>query len=487
MTDSLAHTIQDTMFLAQREARVDDTLVAEIGPQITVFLSRIIKVSRMFAVEHAQTLLACREFAEWLDSSMREHSEDSLQIQMTESNYFVNGQLVRMDARTYALTLDVRTTLLGLSVNQLTFQRGIVPEELLEFVKLLRDAAQGSGVTLHDFRQPHMAASNVAEQELDVPLVDDERREVIEIYASLLVKTSVYFHRMRRGAQPSSKFIKRLVQRMADHIRLHGDIFVGLINLRMISGQDFVHAVNTSIYAMMLADAIKLDRMDVVRCGLTAITQDVDRLDLKNLPADEVIQTADEVFQTGDETHFRTNLSAVMTMSRIGAGDVLSALRLVTTYERGFPFNRPLPAAWYREELRPHLLSRIVEIARHYDIVTQGLEGEAKTPDRALQLMMMQMGSHYDPNLMKIFVNVVGIYPVGCVVELSTMQRAVVMRSPEIVTENKLSNAVRPIIRLLDGSERIIDLALEQNQGVRIVRIVEESGLPDRPGAFFLF
>jgi len=61
------------------------------------------------------------------------------------------------------------------------------------------------------------------------------------------------------------------------------------------------------------------------------------------------------------------------------------------------------------------------------------------------------------------------------------------MRSPEVVTENRISNAVRPIIRMLDGTERIIDLALEQNQGLRIVRIVEEKELSERPGAFFLF
>lgn len=473
-------TIQNTLFLQEREKKVDDVLTNEIGPQVCVFLSRIIKVSQLFAVEHAQTLLACREFAEWLDAAMREHSEEFLQLQMTEANYFVNGQLVRLDSRTYALTLEVRATLLGMSVNQITFHRGIGSDEMLEVVRALKEAKEGGGLSLQDFRQPHIELTSVAEQELDVPETEDARRKIIEIYATLLIKTHVYFHRLRRGSQPSSKYIKRLVQQTADHLSDYGDIFVGLINLRMIVGQDFVHAVNTSVYAMMLANAIGLDRMDVVRCGMTAITQDIDRL---RVVADE----PDVTFSTGDETHFRTNLTAVMSMSRIGAADVLSALRLVTSYERGFPFNKPLPAAWYREELRPHLLSRIVEIARHYDITTQGIEGEKKTPDLALQGMMMRMGSHYDPNLMRIFVNVVGLYPVGCVVELSTRERAVVMRSPEVVTENKISNAVRPIIRMLDGTERIIDLALEQNQGLRIVRIVEEKDLAERPGAFFLF
>lgn len=475
----MSDTIQDTLFLQQRETKTDDRFAREVGPKICQFLSRIIRVSQMFAVDHNQTTIAAREFAVWLEEQFNQHNEESLQVQMTQSNFFLNGQLVRLDARAYTATLAVRVTFLGLAINQITFNRGVAAEEILALVEALKHVKDGGLLSLENFRQPHLELASVEEKEMDVPEVEDKRRELIELYAGLLVKCSVYFHRLRRGGNPSSKHIKRLVQRICDEVRQkNGDIFIGLINLRLIVGQDFVHAVNTSIYAMMLAETVGLYRTDLVRCAMTALTQDIERMNETEVGAGN--------FQTGDENHFKTNLTSVISVSSFGSIDVLSALRLVTTYERGFPFNKPLPQAWYREELRPHLLSRIVEISRHYDLLTQGSEGTTHTPDIALQKMMMKMGSFYDTHLMKLFVNIVGIYPVGSVVELSTGDKALVMRSPSVLTENRISNAHRPVVRLL-SSDRIVDLSTPTNAGIRIIRIVEESQLEERPGAFFLF
>ncbi len=474
----MSDTIQDTLFLQQRETKTDDRFAREVGPKICQFLSRIIRVSQMFDVEHNQTTIAAREFAVWLEEQFNQHNEESLQVQMTQSNFFLNGQLVRLDARSYAATVPVRTTFLGLAINQITFNRGVATEEILGLVQALKHVKDGGLLSLETFKQPHLELASVEEKEMDVPEVEDKRREIIELYAGLLVKCSVYFHRLRRGGNPSSKHIKRLVQRICDEVRQNGDIFIGLINLRLIVGQDFVHAVNTSIYAMMLAETVGLQRTDLVRCAMTALTQDIERMN--------ETEVASGNFQTGDDNHFKTNLTSVISVSSFGSIDVLSALRLVTTYERGFPFNKPLPQAWYREELRPHLLSRIVEISRHYDLLTQGSEGTTHTPDIALQKMMMKMGSFYDTQLLKLFVNIVGIYPVGSVVELSTGEKALVMRSPSVLTENRISSAHRPVVRLLT-SDRIVDLLTPSNAGIRIIRIVEESQLEERPGAFFLF
>ena len=56
---------------------------------------------------------------------------------------------------------------------------------------------------------------------------------------------------------------KRIVQSLSGEVVENADIFTGLINLRLIEGQDFVHAVNTSIYAMLLGDALGLGRLDL--------------------------------------------------------------------------------------------------------------------------------------------------------------------------------------------------------------------------------
>ena len=476
MTDT---KMQHTMFLKERDQVVDDTLLTEVGPAISTFLVRVIKVSTMYTGEHAQVNQAAKQFTDWLAEQFEELREDAFSLQMSDKNFFINGQLLKLDARAFREALKIRETFGEYSINSIILRRGVAAGEIVALVQALRDVRSGELPSLEMFQQPNLKLETVVEQDFDVPDID-ERRELIEHYASLLVKCHIYFDRLKKGTTPSSRHIKRLVQKICDTLEDRGDVYVGLINLRLIEGQEFVHAVNTCIYAMMLANAIELGPLDIVRCGMTAITQNIERL---RDPLHE-----DEAFEPGDKTHFNTNLSSVVALSEIGAGDVLSALRLVTSYERGFPFNKPLPEAWYREELKPHLLSRIIEIARHYDILTQGLEGvEASSPDRALKTLMAKMGSHYDPNLTRIFVNVVGIYPVGTVVELSTGDQALVLRSPTLVNNKRLSNANRPIVKMLDGSERVIDLSLQKHAGIRVQRIVEKAERKDNPGAFFLF
>lgn len=476
MTDA---TLKHTTFLQEREHRIDDTLVKNVGPAVTTFLVRVIKVAEMFSTEHNQVTVAAREFTEWVEKQLEEHKEEEISLQITDRNFFVNGHLLKLEARAYQRASEIRKTFSAYSINQITIRRGIGAAEIVALVQALKDVKSGALPTLELFHQPNLLLATVVEQEFDVPDVDD-RRELIEMYAGLLVKVQIYFSRLSRGATPTARHIKRIVQRIADELDERGDVFVGLINLRLIQSQDFVHATNTCIYSMILAHAIGLGPIDVVRCGMTALTQNLERLRDPNLE--------DHPFQPGDATHFQTNLTSVSALSAIGAGDVLSALRLVTSYERGFPFNKPLPTEWYREELKPHLLSRIIEIARHYDVLTQGLEGvQAKSPDRALQTLTAKMGSHYDPSLTRIFVNVIGVYPVGCVVELSTGDRAIVVRSPALVSDQRLSNANRPVLRMLDGSDRMMDLSLPKHAGVRVQRVVEDDEVKERPGAYFLF
>ncbi len=477
--ESAPPTIQQTMFLQERDQVVDDTLISVVGPAIVTFLVRVIKVSKMFTGDHAQVNTAANEFTIWISEQFDATREEAISIQMSEKNFFINGQLLKLDARAFHRALEIRKGFLEYSINSITMKRGIAAGEIVALVQALRDLRTGELPTLELFQQPNLELASVVEQDYEVPDVD-ERRQLIELYAGLLVKCHIYFSRLKRGATPSARHVKRLVQRIANELEERGDVFVGLINLKLIAGQEFVHAVNTCIYAMLLAHAVGLERTDIVRCGMTAMTQNIERL------SDPLREESE--FRAGDDTHFDTNLSSMVALSAIGAGDVLSALRLVTSYERGFPFNKPLPEAWYREELRPHLLSRVIEIARHYDILTQGLEGaNAKTPDRSLQTMMAKMGSHYDPNLTRIFVNVVGVYPVGCIVELSTSDRALIIRSPALTSDQNLSNAGRPVIKLMDGSDRIMDLSQQQHAGLRILRIVDRDEVEDAPGAFFLF
>jgi hypothetical protein len=77
----------------------------------------------------------------------------------------------------------------------------------------------------------------------------------------------------------------------------------------------------------------------------------------------------------------------------------------------------------------PHLVSRIVAIADAYDSLTAPAGPTAPlAPPDALSRMLAR--KDLDPLLLKVFVNAMGIYPVGSLVELTTGETAIVAGPP---------------------------------------------------------
>ena len=77
------------------------------------------------------------------------------------------------------------------------------------------------------------------------------------------------------------------------------------------------------------------------------------------------------------------------------------------------------------------LFGRIITIADVYDAITSPrvYRRSVMSPDRALGLMLEGAGKDFDPILVKIFINILGVYPVGTLLKLGTGELALVISS----------------------------------------------------------
>jgi HD-GYP domain-containing protein (c-di-GMP phosphodiesterase class II) len=77
------------------------------------------------------------------------------------------------------------------------------------------------------------------------------------------------------------------------------------------------------------------------------------------------------------------------------------------------------------------LLGRIICIVDCYDALTSSrvYNRVPFPPDKALRFMLNKSGKAFDPILMKLFVNAIGVYPIGTVVLLNTKEIGVVFAS----------------------------------------------------------
>jgi hypothetical protein len=96
------------------------------------------------------------------------------------------------------------------------------------------------------------------------------------------------------------------------------------------------------------------------------------------------------------------------------------------------------------------LCGRILAICDYFDALTslRVYRHEAYSADRALGLMLSKSGTYFDPLLLKVFINLMGVYPIGTLLKLDNGEIGLVCRSPDTKVMS------RPWVLLLhpDGS-----------------------------------
>jgi len=113
------------------------------------------------------------------------------------------------------------------------------------------------------------------------------------------------------------------------------------------------------------------------------------------------------------------------------------------------------------------VLSRIVSIADCYDAMnsSRSYEEQRLIPHRVMLHMLGRSGKNFDPVLMRLFVCLMGLYPVGSLVELATRELAVVVASDP-------QDPTAPLVRLArDADGRSVDRG-----DLQLVNLAEEGG-----------
>jgi hypothetical protein len=139
------------------------------------------------------------------------------------------------------------------------------------------------------------------------------------------------------------------------------------------------------------------------------------------------------------------------------------------------------------------LIGKILHITDVYEAMTAETVYRPKsyTPDEALRQMWAEAGKTFDTILLKRFIHMMGVYPIGSVVELSDGSIGIVMDYP-----NEEERSLPLVLRLFnDGKNNwqrgeMIYLAdqifKEGSSRLRIVKAIPPAKLHINPAEFFL-
>jgi HD-GYP domain-containing protein (c-di-GMP phosphodiesterase class II) len=219
----------------------------------------------------------------------------------------------------------------------------------------------------------------------------------------------------------------RVVQDMVTNLIEDDEVYSAISTLRVFDDYTYTHSVNVAMLSMCIGRRINLSRRNLVNLGMCALFHDLGKIEIPN----EVLHKKEKLNASELKLIEEHSLNSSRLMLKLKASPDSKARILVPMFEHHLKYDLSgYPHADWRKPLT--LFGKIISIADAYDTLTssRAYRKSLLSPDRALGYMFDRAGKDYDPILIKVFINIMGVYPVGTLMKLDTDELALVVSSP---------------------------------------------------------
>jgi HD-GYP domain-containing protein (c-di-GMP phosphodiesterase class II) len=258
----------------------------------------------------------------------------------------------------------------------------------------------------------------------EADLMDNKKRSR-KIYFQTINAVSEVMDNAKMGQTLRLRKSKRVVQTLIDQLLAAEANLIGLTTIRCHDEYTYNHSVNVCILSLALGQRLGLSKAKLCELGMAALFHDIGKSEIPLAILNKTSEFTPEEWAVM-QMH---PLLGVKKLLKLKGLDALSARIITGSFEHhlycdysGYP---RLP---YRSL---SLFGRIISIADCYDGITSSrvYARVPQSPDKALRYMLGKAGTMYDPILMKLFVNCIGIYPVGTLLMLNSRELSVVMEN----------------------------------------------------------
>jgi HD-GYP domain-containing protein (c-di-GMP phosphodiesterase class II) len=234
---------------------------------------------------------------------------------------------------------------------------------------------------------------------------------------------------------------KRAVQAIVDSILSDESFMLGLATIKNHDEYTFNHCVNVCIYCVALGQRLGLSRSSLGKLGMAALFHDLGKVEIPW----EILNKPDGLNEQEWDLVKDHTVHGARLFARLSRLDERTLTAIIVAYEHHLNFDLsgyPLP----RHPRQIHLFSRVVRIADAFDAMTtvRIYKSVAPAPHESVLFLLREAGRSFDPLLAKVFVSMVGLYPVGTVLELDTGE-AVVVAKPA----RDIADIARPFVKVI--------------------------------------
>jgi HD-GYP domain-containing protein (c-di-GMP phosphodiesterase class II) len=430
----------------------------DLGANVVLSIYRLAKLAQL----HDLTNQAFLRQLEQTHGAIVEYglrAGTNVNILFAQKAVFVSGQLLKGSRAAYEQASELGDIMEWCGGSELQIQRDVTAPELHRFAEAISVALRSEKGRGYQPVSPKIRLRAVADaarlRGLEIEALSAEQR-VVRTYASAVVIMRRFFENLATSHYILPRRIKRVAQSLVELSDGSTPAFLGVTEVRNQNHDAAGRAVNTAILAVTMAREITSDRVLLAQIAMAAMMHDVGRPRAAALGGSGIAGVQAKVSEDAEDK-LAAGTAAVLTA--LGRVNEPTIQRTVVAYEALWLRRQRFIGPLYQSARLPTIHAKILQIARRYnDLLTPEPGLAPPVPDFAIATLADELGEGSDSTILRLLVAVLGLFPVGTVVQLTSNEVAEILSSPQ----ERVAPPDQPVVRLvMDSRGGMIDRHIE--------------------------
>jgi len=335
----------------------------------------------------------------------------------------INGVLYVDDYLFYESTPysdNILKVLTGFEIDDLLLSKGVSEEELLRLAGILKVKERSRETFLRLSEQERLThiglkSFRMGYEEGDLPT------KSLETYRDAISTMTGFFSEVGDGQLPPLREAENLVEGFMDKLATNKSLLMLLSGLKGYDAYTYQHCVNVGILALLLAEKEGLGEQDIKWAALAGMMHDIGKV---RVPSEIINKPGGLTLREWEAVKSHPVHSAEVIRGMGGAQGLMQAVEGHHMHHDGggYPVRSDVDG--------PSKLARLISVVDAYDAITTVRSyKKPMSPVEAMTFLENGRGTKFDPHHVDAFISMVGAYPPGAMVRLSSNEIGMVVQA----------------------------------------------------------
>jgi HD-GYP domain-containing protein (c-di-GMP phosphodiesterase class II) len=442
--------------MATKEEWTDRKSAQDIINQLSV----ILRNAQIHDPNNVAVVNAIEKFISLIDPLIE--MERTVTLELIGEFFYLDGTRIRYSLE-YLLNFDFLVReFKNREIGAMIFKEKVKSEDMKIFIKAFIAAGFSD--------EPYDKMSEIMEQTTRIGIDRlkkikegeevDVRKVIKKTYFNAVSYSKGVMNKIKLGEKVNVKKAKRIVETMVDQILEEEQLLISMTAIKDYDEYTYHHSVNVSVLSVALGQRIGLSKKVLTELGLAALFHDIGKIEVPYEVLNKPTNFTDDEWKLVRK-HPVWGVRAILKLRGFDNTTIRSSI-VAFEHHLNIDFSG-YPKVRHYTEL--DFFSKIVSLADQYDAMTSArvYSRIPMSADKALSIMTERSGTQLDPLLLKFFVNMVGVYPIGTLVMLDSKELGLVYESDVvfvdrprvlIIVNNKGQKVRGPVITLSEKDEK---------------------------------